>query len=568
MLILPDSHSPCEDLPAIPSAELTSKTITENTAIEETTPEVALTETHSDTPADVDAPNSPPTTSVPTPPIETAAPWATVTRYFTQIDANVANAYAKFNLDFGLDLDLKTFTRLQDLFCNVLHREPTVGELFLLDQLDRLGCHRPHRRAMGELYTNSPAIAEAWADMMAKHGELYAAKGIRRDKPCALPPCTMEDSLSLIGRYLHRRGLVTPLTDGLPCGGKKCKGRTAVLATPAQEADAIAEGYALLKRLDLGNATRSLWVRKGPAMTVTPAAPGDFLICLPSPDPEVLAELLAKERNKKYPSIGAITALSHRSPMEAVLSLCDGADIYPHRLPRSFEEIQNGTSHLTHLCKPSAINPDTHPDYLLRVPAQRIKEWVETFRGAGMAGLPVGQVRAGDRIRIYLQQGHKDIPVAELSSKLLRIYPSVTMYSCQAEVDPQKEGDFPSPTVLDLPEMGLTMASATTTVTETGTGYTAAINAVSAAVSPLILRGCSTQDIRLSVSILAHGHEEKLDGPLTELVCGLYRSAAEGGMALEYPALIQVSPDEGRSPAIHLSVVSFCPVCGGRNTTT
>ena len=454
MLMLPDSHTPCEDTPALPATR---------------------------------------------PMTETPPQWAAVVHGFTQMNAN---AYRKLNADFGLALDAKGFARLQDLFRTLLHREPTVGELFLLDQIDRLGCHQPHRRAIGELYTNSPAIAEAWADMMAKRKELYTASGLLHSKPCTPPPCTMEDALSLLSRYLHRKGLVSPLTDGLLHGEKNAKGRIAVLSTPAQEANAVAEGYVLLKRLDLENATRSLWVRRGPAMAVSHAAPGDFLVCLPSPDPAVLAELLAKERSKKYPSVGAITALSRRSPLEAVLSLCDGADIYPHRLPRSFEEIQNGTSHLTHLCNPSAINPNTHPDYLLRIPAQRIKEWVDTFRGAGIAGLPVGQVKAEDHICVYLQQGHKDIPVAELSSKLLRIYPSVTMYSCQAEVDPQKEGDFPSPTVLDLPEMGLTMASATTTVTETGTGYTAAVNAVSAAVSPLILGGCSTRDVRLSVSVL------------------------------------------------------------------
>ena len=520
MLMLPDSHTPCEDTPALPATR---------------------------------------------PMIETPPQWAAVVHGFTQMNAD---AYRKLNADFGLALDAKGFARLQDLFRTLLHREPTVGELFLLDQIDRLGCHQPHRRAMGELYTNSPAIAEAWADMMAKRKELYTAKGLLHSKPCTPPPCTMEDALSLLGRYLHRKGLVSPLTDGLLHGEKNAKGRIAVLSTPAQEANAVAEGYVLLKRLDLENATRSLWVRRGPAMAVTPVAPGDFLVCLPSPDPEVLADLLTKERMKKRPSVGGIVPLSRRSPLEAVLTLCDGADIYPTRLPRSYDEIQADASPLAHLCKPPVPNPDTHPDYLLRIPAQKIREWVETFRGAGIAALPVGQVKAGEQICVYLKQGHKEIPVATLNSNLLRTYPSIALFRCQPEADPAKEVEIPSPTVLDLPEWGLTMASTTVTVTEAETGYMAAMGAVSGAVSPLIAHGLPTREIRLSVSILAHGHEEKLDGPLTELVCGLYRAAAEGGMALEDPALTRVAPDTGQSPAIHLSVVAYRPSYGQPIATT
>ena len=129
MLTFPDSPQPCDVTDTVPSADLAH----------EITPE---------TPAD------------------TSAPWATVVHRFTKASDD---AYQKQNADFGLTLDRKTFARLRDLFGNILHRDPTVGELFLLCELDRPGA--PHRRAVGELYTNSSAIAETWADIMAKHGE-------------------------------------------------------------------------------------------------------------------------------------------------------------------------------------------------------------------------------------------------------------------------------------------------------------------------------------------------------------------------------------------------------------
>ena len=515
MLTFPDSPQPCDVTDTVPSADLAH----------EITPE---------TPAD------------------TSAPWATVVHRFTKASDD---AYQKLNADFGLTLDRKTFARLRDLFGNILHRDPTVGELFLLCELDRPGA--PHRRAVGELYTNSSAIAETWADIMAKHGELYTAAGLLYKKTRTPPPCTPEDALSLTGRYLYRRGLVAPLTDGLPRGDRNAEGRITILSTPAQEADAIAEGYGLLKRLDFGHTTRSLWVRRGPAMKATPAAPGDFLVCLPSPDPDVLTELLAKEREKKHPSVGGIAALSSQCPLEAVLSLCDGADIYPERLPCAFEDMQADSSPLAHLCAAPALTSPAPPDYLLRIPAQKVKEWIGTLREAGVAVVPVGQVKPGDQIRIYLRQGVKDIPVAVLSAGLLRIYPSMTLYRCQVESTPTT-AEIPSPVLLDLPETGLTMAS--TAVTITGEeGYTAAMETISSAISPLIANGRSTRDIRLSVSIHTAGDEKKRDGYLTGLVCGLYRAAAEGGMAMENPVLTHVSSNEGRSPVIHLSVVAYTP---------
>ena len=292
-------------------------------------------------------------------------------------------------------------------------------------------------------------------------------------------------------------------------------------------------------------------------MKITPATPGDFLVCLPSPDPDVLTELLAKKREKKHPSVEGIAALSSRCPLEAVLSLCDGADIYPERLPCAFEDMQADSSPLAHLCAAPAPTSSALPDYLLRISAQKVKEWIGTLREAGVAVVPIGQVKTGDQIRIYLRQGSKDIPVAELSAGLLRTYPSMTLYRCQVESTPST-AEIPSPVLLDLPETGLTMAS--TAVTITGEeGYTTAMEAVSSAVSPLITNGRSTRDIRLSVSILTVEGEKKQDGYLMGLICGLYRAAAEGGMAMENPALTHVSPDEGQSPVIHLSVVAYTP---------
>ena len=294
MMTYPDPHIPAEapeEMTSVtPPADVPAEATAE-TAVE------AVTETAAET-----AVASPVATVAPAVAPPAPQPWAIIVRRFTQAPAN---AYGQLNKDFGLSLDARSYNRLQTLFRDVLRRDPTVGEILLLDALGRSNKHAPCREGVGELYTDSPAIAETWADMMAKHSELYAAAGLLRKGLRTPPPCTLEDALTLIGRYLHRTGRVSPLTDNLPFGGKNSDGRTAVLCTPAQEAEAIAQGYARVKSLDFGTTTRSLWVRRGGETVETPAANGDFLILLPAPDPNRLVTFLAAEPTLKEKSSDA-----------------------------------------------------------------------------------------------------------------------------------------------------------------------------------------------------------------------------------------------------------------------
>ena len=131
-----------------------------------------------------------------------------------------------------------------------------------------------------------------------------------------------------------------------------------------------------------------------------------------------------------------IAALSSRSPLEVVLTLCGGADLYPMRLSRAADETGDGPAALLRLCRRSILTPDAHPDYLLRVPVKRVRELSETLRAAGLTAVSVGQVKSGGRIRVLMRQGDKDIPVANLAADTLRAYPALTLYRRRAD----KEG--------------------------------------------------------------------------------------------------------------------------------
>ena len=558
MSTFPNSPTPSEPLPEMSSEEVMppSESTPEAPAAEVPVSETAPVEIPAEVPVEVPAEASAEAaeTTDPPAPADPPMPWAIVVRHFAQAPVE---ACKKLNADFGLSLTLHSFNRLQKLFRTALNRDPTAGELCVLDAAEQTGNGQPHREGVGELYTDSAALAETWADMMAKHSELFAASGLFHKTGRTPPPCTLEEALTLVGRYLHRAGLTTPLSDGLPFGGKNSDGHTAVLCSPAQEADAVAAGYTPVQAVDFGDTTRSVWVRHGAAMPVTPERSGDFLVCLPAPDPIALAKVLEGERQKRRPAVGAIAALSRRSPLETVMTLCEGADLYPARLPQAPDEATEGPVALLRLCHRPVITADTRPHYLLRVPASKVRELSEAFRAAEITAVSVGQVKSGGKIRILLRQDEKDIPVAHLPTAIIRAYPTVALYRRKIEQDPDTAPEISPVTVMPLPEMGLRMASASVTVTKTGTGYAAAMQTVAAAVAPLIEDGTSTRHVRLSVSLTAADGEDAHGRMTLEVLCGLHRAAAEGGMAMEDPAFTLAPVAEGQAPEIRLSVVAY-----------
>jgi hypothetical protein len=100
------------------------------------------------------------------------------------------------------------------------------------------------------------------------------------------------------------------------------------------------------------------------------------------------------------------------------------------------------------------------------------------------------------------------------------------------------------------------MAASDAAVTTAGAGYATAMETVSTAVAPLTEDG-HTRDIRLSVKLTASDGEGAHGSRTLEVLCGLYRAAAEGGMAVEDPVFTVEAPAEGQSPAVRLSVVAY-----------
>ena len=98
----------------------------------------------------------------------------------------------RLNADLSMQLSPPVYDRIRDYFRLTARRDPTIGELRLLDALDRCGKDTPARIAPGELITHTPALAETWADMMGLHGTLWGVGTAMRGREIvATPPCTL-----------------------------------------------------------------------------------------------------------------------------------------------------------------------------------------------------------------------------------------------------------------------------------------------------------------------------------------------------------------------------------------
>ena len=105
---------------------------------------------------------------------------STVVRHFR---VNTPDEYlTRLNLDLGTALTVQDFLRIQVFYAGTAMRDPTVGELRLLDAITQRGSYAPGHIAVGELTTSSPALAETWTDMMEKRSALIGSAVTSRTK--------------------------------------------------------------------------------------------------------------------------------------------------------------------------------------------------------------------------------------------------------------------------------------------------------------------------------------------------------------------------------------------------
>lgn len=493
------------------------------------------------------------------------------------------SSYQRLNADLGLSLNEARFTRLQTYFSRMAKRDPTVAELRLLDQLDRAGQEHPTRRAVGELVTDSPLLAEVWADMMHRHGQLCGADTIRHAKsPLAAPPCTLPEALSLSARYLYRSRTRAPADCEEGRGGA-----TAVLSTPGQEAAAIAEGYLPVARLDLGGSPLSVWERQGAPTETTPAKAGDFLLYLPRVSPTAMSALVAGERSKPHPGFADIRAITEKPFLLTLLELCHAADLYTARILdflKSNEPADRIPTEL--LCATPVLKSDGTADYLLRVPVKRLRDLTDAIKEHRISAVVCGQVRANDRTVIYVRNdtGKQDIPTVDLPSAYIRAMRPVYLHRYTPQLHsapppaaaPVRPVRLPSPVtaenglapdgteavaltlpegeILRLPDAELLLCSASVAVIDSGRGFAAAYTAAARVSERLTALGADLTRIALAVRLTAKDPAVLLRDVTPEVICGLHRLSMERGIPADDPA---IAVDPATASELTLTVTAW-----------
>ncbi|MBQ9079972.1 MAG: hypothetical protein IJY27_02760 [Clostridia bacterium] len=105
--------------------------------------------------------------------------------------------------DVMLSMSVEQLTALQSFYLRVAHRDPTLDELYLLDRI--LQTRTPARCPISDFLTDSPLLAETYADLMAKRA--------------ALPDCktapTLHSLMNVASSYLTTTGKSSSLSSNM-----------------------------------------------------------------------------------------------------------------------------------------------------------------------------------------------------------------------------------------------------------------------------------------------------------------------------------------------------------------
>ncbi len=519
-----------------------------------------------------------------TPPPSTASlPDATIIGFFRTADAK---AYAQLNHDHGLSFTEDAFRYLQAYYKDTAHRDPTLGEIRVLHALTRVPDDGEvgHRHAVGELLTDSPILAETWADMMQKHAALSAAAG-----DTALPPCTYEDALTLPARYLWRTGRRT-VEPPRPRRGEAPVPTRLLVQTPAQEMEAIARGFSLTAAVRLSDGrVVSVATRRGDPGRVIPPRKGEILLYAPQVTAAVLHAFMETQRAMPTPDANEVRVVTRRSILETAAEMTEGAELHAHAfLPANLWSALQKIP-VDHLCGMPRIT-EACADVLIRTSVGRASYLVADLGRRGVQAVAVGQVSRNARITLRLQNTTPtwNAVVADLRLGLLFAMQTVRAHACHPTLSESTSAPVTGPFVARLPgatspEDGITpsgsevvaltahtapvmflreerlgLATATATVVSPGDGYAAARQAADITIQALTVVAPDAGGITLSASLLvkrAAGDPIAHHDRLSEVICGLYRACAEQGIPLVDPALV-FAPTAAAEASVEVLVVA------------
>ena len=453
-------------------------------------------------------------------------------------------AMERLNASLGLTLTPSLYARLQSYFRGALSRDPSIGELRLICALAQAGIGTPDRVAVGELYTDSPAIAHVWAEMMQANGRLWGVgEASVGGKPVVAPPCSLTELLALPTRAITAAG-----GRNASEGHRKTRGeRVRVVSTEAEVARAVACGFTPAEIIRDGDLTLTVLTRRGDAPAPPSLKSGDLILLLPRVTPDVMAALNASLHNAKHPVSRDVRAVANASLLSTLTEMCPAAELYPDRLEPDAPAATLLTKTLCGIRSPE----NNATDYLVRVRLSHVKTFTAALKELGITPVVWGQVKSGDRyvIRIRPAGSRSAVTVVSLPSALITsLATAKTMTRFRSEA-----GGLPE--VMEAPRLSVSMegrmalATQRVTVNTPGNGFASATFALEQAVRALTDLGLSPEGMELSLRLEAG---DSRDGRIPEILCGIYHAATEASILPADTAFV-LAPHKDAAPTLTIT---------------
>lgn len=440
--------------------------------------------------------------------------------------------FARLNATLGLRLESGQYRKLQYLFYNAEKRNPTFEELRLLGSM---GNRAPlfDRLAPGELYTDSEILMETWADIM---------EGYKSLRGSTVEPCTLSDVLNLPEAYRAQ------------VGAGDLSGSDIRMVTPQSAPKALTEGYRPVGHVSAADGIpRQLWRRNRRKMPTLPSV-GDVILALPPAKIEAICAFL--DGHPVVSKIHEISAVKETSLLQAALGMCRGwglsvimETLIPPCAPHE-SRIQ------AYLDTWETDAPDGRAYLLIRLSPLAQAEVFTALSDHGFAPRVLGCITKNPRL-VMTYGGAYVVNLKEetvLSAKAARLY-RCRLATPAADGNAQDHGGYFSG-VTHLSDVGCSVARALVTLTGKDTdGFSPTVDSLLSLVAEYAARGIRYDKLTLLPLLYMKGSEES--PLLLSTLCGLYRAAAELGMAVTSPNILFKNCGSAKDEALTLSLTVY-----------
>lgn len=450
------------------------------------------------------------------------------------VDAN--ESYCQYiNQSLQLQFENIEYAHLKSYFHQIVKKNPTTGELILLDALAK-NTPWAEKIACGELFCRHPIIAETWQDIMSAQ---YAQNGVTT-------PVTLDDILSLPRKKLIAKGLL-PKEDILPFFPSSQN-------VHALSLHHVATHEILSSRRMLGHMVEC---ETPPPQGFDPQPKiGDAILLIPHANQNDILAFLQQHKCTSY--IKNYCLVAQDSLLKNAISLAQDEGLYIQMDTFLGSPSQPNTSRMrlyTQACEQGCKQGFCH--VLIRTAPNIENALIFELAKYGFLAYHYALTTKAPRV-LMVDRG---VNILHLPTDFLQkpLPPRLMSYSLPDKVSLTHPSATPHllsiPRVNKLSAHGVLLSHMTISLDDTHEGYAAMLQSVLTLVGKLANVGVPYHTIHLSPIINYQGHPTS--PLLLSALCGLYRISCELGIPVEHHEL-HMTPTPN-APNLILSLYAYAP---------